>query len=62
MTIVDEEAKLRSEDFQTRVVNALATAVERYKIDYETRIGIVHPVIVTPATLAPTAQVKKAGT
>ena len=58
----DEETKLRSEDFQSRVVNALTTAVERYKIDYETRIGVIHPAAVTPATLAPTAQAKKAGT
>jgi len=58
----DEEAKLRSEDFQSRVVNALTTAVERYKIDYETRIGVIHPPVVTPAPLAPITQAKKAGT
>jgi N-acetylmuramoyl-L-alanine amidase len=46
----EEEAKLQSEAFQTRVVEALTRAVERYKRDYEARIGIVQPKPpVTPA-------------
>ncbi|HEV2720329.1 MAG TPA: N-acetylmuramoyl-L-alanine amidase [Thermoanaerobaculia bacterium] len=43
-----EEAKIKSEDFQKNVVDALTTAVDRYKTDYETRIGIA------PAPAAPT--------
>jgi N-acetylmuramoyl-L-alanine amidase len=37
----DEEAKLRSEQFQNTVVEALTRAVQRYKTDYETRIGVI---------------------
>lgn len=43
ITNPDEEAKLKSDDFQKLVVDALTTAVQRYKIDYESRIGIVQP-------------------
>jgi N-acetylmuramoyl-L-alanine amidase len=39
----DEETKLQSDEFQTRVVGALTRAVERYKRDYETRIGVIQP-------------------
>jgi len=39
----DEEAKLRNEQFQNTVVDALTRAVQRYKSDYETRIGIAKP-------------------
>jgi N-acetylmuramoyl-L-alanine amidase len=43
ITNPEEEAKLKSDAFQTTVVNALTTAIERYKTDYETRIGVIHP-------------------
>lgn len=39
----DEEAKLRNEEFQIRVVEALTRAVQRYKTEYETRIGVIRP-------------------
>lgn len=49
-----EEAKIKSEEFQKTVVDALTTAVERYKSDYETRIGIVQPAPApAPTTTAP---------
>jgi N-acetylmuramoyl-L-alanine amidase len=35
----EEEAKLQKDDFQNTVVAALEHAVERYKTDYESRIG-----------------------
>ena len=57
ITNPDEESKLQNDDFQKLVVDALTTAVERYKIDYETRIGVIRP----PApAVSPTD--KKAGT
>jgi hypothetical protein len=51
ITNPDEESKIKSDAFQKTVVDALTTAVERYKIDYETRIGIAQP----PAVAAPTS-------
>lgn len=39
----DEEAKLQTEEFQSRVVDALTRAIQKYKTDYETRIGIIRP-------------------
>jgi N-acetylmuramoyl-L-alanine amidase len=39
----EEEAKLQSDGFQTTMVEALTRAVERYKNDYETRIGLIQP-------------------
>ncbi|HEY8180643.1 MAG TPA: N-acetylmuramoyl-L-alanine amidase [Thermoanaerobaculia bacterium] len=58
ITNPDEESKLQNADFQKLVIDALTTAVERYKTDYETRIGVIRP----PAP-APTASTdKKAGT
>ena len=62
----EEEARINNDAFQKTVVDALTTAVERYKLDYETRIGVVQP----PAPAAPatstttpaTAPAKKAGT
>jgi N-acetylmuramoyl-L-alanine amidase len=58
ITNPDEESKLQNADFQKLVVDALTTAVERYKTDYETRIGVIRP-----PTPAPTASTdKKAGT
>jgi hypothetical protein len=50
ITNPDEESKIKSDAFQKTVVDALTTAVERYKTDYETRIGIVQP----PPAAAPT--------
>ncbi|HYS52406.1 MAG TPA: N-acetylmuramoyl-L-alanine amidase [Thermoanaerobaculia bacterium] len=58
ITNPDEESKLQNNDFQKLVVDALTTAVERYKIDYETRIGVIRPP--APAPASPTD--KKAGT
>jgi len=65
-----EESKIKSEEFQKTVVDALTTAVERYKTDYETRIGIVQPAPppapttapATPTTTATTTTAKKVGT
>src|SRR6266852_4958815 len=58
ITNPDEESKLQSDDFQKLVIDALTTAVERYKTDYETRIGVIRPP--APATASTTD--KKAGT
>ena len=41
ITNPEEEVKLRSDAFQKLVVDALTTAIERYKTDYETRIGVI---------------------
>jgi N-acetylmuramoyl-L-alanine amidase len=63
ITNSEEEKRINSDAFQKTVVDALTTAVERYKIDYETRIGIAQPP--SPAPAAPTtttAPAKKAGT
>ena len=43
ITNPEEEAKLKTAEFQKLVVDALTTAVERYKTDYETRIGVIRP-------------------
>lgn len=45
----EEEAKLQTPEFQTTLVEALTRAVQRYKTEYETRIGIA------PAPAATTA-------
>lgn len=59
ITNPDEESKIRSEAFQKTVVDALTTAVTRYKADYEARIGVAPqpPPPGMPATTAtaPTA-------
>ena len=57
ITNPDEELKIKSDAFQATVVEALTKAVERYKIDYETRIGIAQPppAPAAPTTTAPTA-------
>jgi N-acetylmuramoyl-L-alanine amidase len=39
----EEEAKLQTAEFQTVLVDALTRAVQRYKTEYETRIGITPP-------------------
>ena len=49
----EEEAKLKSDAFQNMMVAALTRAVQRYKTDYETRIGIIQPTPPATAT-APT--------
>jgi N-acetylmuramoyl-L-alanine amidase len=54
ITNPDEENKIKSDAFQKTVVDALTTAVERYKIDYETRIGVAQPPPAAPTTTAPT--------
>lgn len=38
-----EEAKIQDASFQDAIVNALSTAVERYKNEYEVRIGVASP-------------------
>jgi hypothetical protein len=45
----DEEAKLRKDEFQTAVVDAITRAVQSYKTDYETRIGVIRPAAPAPA-------------
>jgi N-acetylmuramoyl-L-alanine amidase len=55
ITNPDEESKIKSEAFQKTVVDALTTAIERYKTDYETRIGIAQPPPAAPTTTAPAA-------
>jgi N-acetylmuramoyl-L-alanine amidase len=60
----EEEAKLQKDDFQNTVVAALERAVERYKTDYETRIGGNAPkpapaagnLVTPPAPPTPVAQ------
>jgi N-acetylmuramoyl-L-alanine amidase len=56
-----EEAKIKSEEFQKTVVDALTTAVERYKTDYETRIGLVQPAAPVPAPATSTAPAQGTG-
>jgi len=56
-----EESKIKSEEFQKTVVDALTTAVERYKTDYETRIGIVQPAAPVPTSTAPTTTAPTTG-
>jgi N-acetylmuramoyl-L-alanine amidase len=47
----EEEAKLQTEVFQTLMVEALTRAVQKYKTDYETRIGLIQPAApAAPAT------------
>jgi N-acetylmuramoyl-L-alanine amidase len=41
----EEEAKLQSDDFQNVMVDALTRAVQHYKTDYETRIGLIQPAV-----------------
>jgi N-acetylmuramoyl-L-alanine amidase len=68
ITNPDEESKIKSDAFQATVVEALTKAVERYKIDYETRIGIAQPpppavpTTTAPAPAAPTTTTTKATT
>ena len=63
ITNAEEEKRINSEAFQKTVVDALTTAVERYKLDYETRIGVVQAPAPAPApTTTATTPAKKAGT
>jgi len=55
ITNPEEEAKLQSEAFQNLMVDALTRAVQRYKTDYETRIGLIRPAPPAPAP-APAAK------
>jgi len=57
----DEEAKLKNEQFQNTVVDALTRAVQRYKSDYEVRIGVAQPPAPVP-TPAPVAAPPRTGT
>ena len=50
ITNPEEEAKLQTEEFQNLMVEALTRAVQRYKTDYETRIGLIQPAAPAPAT------------
>ena len=50
----EEEAKLQSERFQNTIVDAITRAVQRYKHDYEVRIGVVErPAPAAPPSTAP---------
>ncbi len=56
-----EEAKLQTEEFQSTVVDAIARAIERYKTEYETRIGLIKPAAPkapSPPATSTTAQPK----
>lgn len=46
----DDEAKLKDPAFQEQIADALVTAIQNYKDDFEVRIGISQP----PAPVAPT--------
>jgi N-acetylmuramoyl-L-alanine amidase len=49
----EEEARLQTDAFQTLMVEALTRAVQRYKTDYETRIGLIQPAAPATATAPP---------
>jgi N-acetylmuramoyl-L-alanine amidase len=51
----EEEAQLKTPEFQSSVANALLTAVERYKTEYETRIGLIQPAPATATQQPPAA-------
>lgn len=52
----EEEAKLQTEEFQNLMVEALTRAVQRYKTDYETRIGVIQPAAPAPAATSTAPQ------
>ena len=52
ITNAEEEAKLQTSEFQALLVEAIARAVNRYKTDYETRIGLIQPSAPAPAPAA----------
>ncbi len=54
----EEESKVKDEKFMATVVEAITRAVVRYKVEYETRIGVIQPSTPAPAkpgTPAPAA-------
>jgi len=55
ITNAEEEKKLLSPEFQTLMVDAITRAVQRYKTDYETRIGLIQPAAPAPAAATTTA-------
>jgi N-acetylmuramoyl-L-alanine amidase len=63
ITNAEEEAKLQSEQFQALIIDALVRAVQRYKTEYETRVGIIKPPppVAAPAPAA-AAPVTRTGT
>lgn len=69
ITNPEEEARLKSAEFQSTMIEALTRAVQRYKSDYETRMGIAprpQPAAATappagPATQAPPTATTGAG-
>jgi N-acetylmuramoyl-L-alanine amidase len=63
ITNPEEEGKLKSEEFQKLMVDALTRAVVRYKTEYETRIGVIQPAPpAPPATTTTTAPAGNAPT
>lgn len=52
----EEETQLASADFQNGVATALVGAVERFKIEYETKLGIRPPAAPAPAPATATQQ------
>ena len=46
----EEETKLQTDEFQALMVDAITRAVQRYKTDYETRIGLIQPAAPAAAT------------
>ncbi|HEX9982946.1 MAG TPA: N-acetylmuramoyl-L-alanine amidase [Thermoanaerobaculia bacterium] len=54
----EEEAKIQTDEFQKTMIDAITRAVQRYKTEYETRIGVAHPAPAAPplgTTPAPAA-------
>ncbi|HYI10099.1 MAG TPA: N-acetylmuramoyl-L-alanine amidase [Thermoanaerobaculia bacterium] len=54
----EEEAKLQTDAFQDLMVDALTRAVQRYKTEYETRIGLIQPPAPATTTTAAPADPK----
>ncbi|MBI2214503.1 MAG: N-acetylmuramoyl-L-alanine amidase [Acidobacteria bacterium] len=67
----DEEAKLKSDEHQNRLVDAIVTAVDRFKTQYEAKLGVTttpapsavpsQPPTPAPPTAPPPAASDKAG-
>jgi N-acetylmuramoyl-L-alanine amidase len=51
----EEAAKLQSDAFQTLMVDALTRAVQKYKTNYETRIGLIQPPAPAASATTPAA-------